>query len=123
MAAGRRLSVVTVAELTLRRIGTPAMSEVAGPATVKSETARLSGAAPETEVVSLLASDANWGRVRSQGSARPNAMSDFDAVVLNVDARPTILGPDTPRLEPTCRRWPRPRPAPTSTGRPACTRF
>jgi hypothetical protein len=57
------------------------------------------GAAPETKLVSMLASDANWGRVRSQGSARPNADVGFDAVVLNVDARPTILGPDSLRLE------------------------
>ncbi|MGE4081981.1 MAG: RNA polymerase sigma factor [Vicinamibacterales bacterium] len=41
MAAGHRLSVVTVAELTLRRLGAPAMSDAAGPATVESETARL----------------------------------------------------------------------------------
>jgi hypothetical protein len=46
------------------------------------------GAAPEVKSVSMLASDANWGRVRSQGSARPNVETGFDAVVLNVDARP-----------------------------------
>lgn len=57
------------------------------------------GDVPETKVVSMLASDANWGRVRSQGSARPNVKVGFDAVVLNVDARPTILGADALRLE------------------------
>ena len=54
---------------------------------------------PETKIVSMLASDANWGRVRSQGSARPNPSAGFDAVILNVDARPTLLANDTMRLE------------------------
>jgi len=54
---------------------------------------------PDTKIVSLLASDANWGRVRSQGSARPNGVTEFEAVVLNVDARPTILNGDSMRLE------------------------
>jgi hypothetical protein len=56
-------------------------------------------AAPEVKSVSLLASDANWGRVRSQGSARPNALTGFESVVLNVDARPTLLTGDSLRLE------------------------
>jgi hypothetical protein len=56
-------------------------------------------AAPEVKSVSLLASDANWGRVRSQGSARPNALAGFESVVLNVDARPTLLTGDSLRLE------------------------
>ncbi len=58
-----------------------------------------SGTTPETKIVSMLAADASWGRVRSQGSARPNATAGFDAVVLNVDARPTILNADSLRLE------------------------
>jgi hypothetical protein len=57
------------------------------------------GAAPEVKIVSMLASDANWGRVRSQGSARPNVETGFDAVVLNVDARPTLQSGDGVRLE------------------------
>ena len=57
------------------------------------------GTTPETKIVSMLASDASWGRVRSQGSARPNATAGFDAVVLNVDARPTLLTGDNLRLE------------------------
>lgn len=57
------------------------------------------GAAPEVKTVSLLAADANWGRVRSQSSARPNALSEFESVVLNVDARPTLQTGDSLRLE------------------------
>jgi hypothetical protein len=57
------------------------------------------GATPEVKSVSLLASDANWGRVRSQGSARPNASAGFESVVLNVDARPTLQIGDSLRLE------------------------
>ncbi|MGD9904596.1 MAG: hypothetical protein AB7U83_14115 [Vicinamibacterales bacterium] len=55
--------------------------------------------APQTKVVSLIASDANWGRVRSTGAARPNPTADFGSVVLNVDARPTLLSGDSLRLE------------------------
>ena len=84
------------------------------------------GTTPETKIVSMLAADASWGRVRSQGSARPNATAGFDAVVLNVDARPTILNADVvaPRAHRggTCRRWPRSRAPPTSSGRRACIR-
>lgn len=61
-----------------------------------SETA---AAAPDVKTVSMLAADASWGRVRSQGSARPNASTGFGAVVLNVDARPTLLTGDNLRLE------------------------
>jgi hypothetical protein len=57
------------------------------------------GAAPEIKSVSMLVSDANWGRVRSQGSARPNVETGFDSVVLNVDARPTLQTGDSLRLE------------------------
>jgi hypothetical protein len=49
----------------------------------------------------MLVSDANWGRVRSQGSARPNTSTGFDAVILNVDARPQLLTDDSLRLEMT----------------------
>ena len=79
------------------------------------------GTTPETKIVSMLASDANWGRVRSQGSARPNAAPGFDAVVLNVDARPTLLSGDSLRLELTVEYMP-PMPEPSSsadTTRPA----
>jgi RNA polymerase sigma-70 factor, ECF subfamily len=41
MPEGGRLSVVTVAELTLRALGAPAMSDAAGPGTLESDTARL----------------------------------------------------------------------------------
>jgi len=61
---------------------------------------------PGTMIVSMLASDANWGRVRSQGSPRPNPSAVFDTVVLNVDARPTLLGNDTLRLELTVEYMP-----------------
>lgn len=64
------------------------------------------GTTPETKIVSMLASDASWGRVRSQGSARPNATAGFDAVILNVDARPTILNADSLRLELTVEYMP-----------------
>ena len=73
-----------------------------------------SGTTPETKIVSMLASDANWGRVRSQGSARPNAPADFESVVLNVDARPTVLSGDTLRLELTVEYVP-----PTAEASPA----
>ena len=73
-----------------------------------------SGAKPETKIVAMLASDANWGRVRSQGSARPNATADFEAVILNVDARPTVLSGDTLRLELTVEYVP-----PTAEASPA----
>jgi hypothetical protein len=73
-----------------------------------------SGTTPETKIVSMLASDANWGRVRSQGSARPNATADFESVHLNVDARPTVLSGDTLRLELTVEYVP-----PTAEASPA----
>jgi hypothetical protein len=73
-----------------------------------------SGTTPETKIVSMLASDANWGRVRSQGSARPNATADFESVVLNVDARPTVLSGETLRLELTVEYVP-----PTAEASPA----
>jgi hypothetical protein len=57
------------------------------------------GATPEVKSVSMIASDANWGRVRSQGSARPNALTGFESVVLNVDARPTLQTGGSLRLE------------------------
>lgn len=79
------------------------------------------GATPEVKVVSLVASDANWGRVRSQGSARPNVITGFDAVVLNVDARPTLLNAEALRLELTVEYVP-PMPeasAATDVQRPA----
>ena len=41
MPEGGRLSVVTVAELTLRALGAPAMSDAAGPGTLESDTAGL----------------------------------------------------------------------------------
>lgn len=53
---------------------------------------------PETTVVSVLAADASWGRVRSQGSARVDA-TPGSVPELNVDARPTILTADSLRLE------------------------
>lgn len=58
-----------------------------------------SAAAPATKTVSMLAADATWGRVRSQGSTRPNAARDAAAAALNVDARPQLIAADTLRLE------------------------
>jgi hypothetical protein len=53
---------------------------------------------PATTVVSVLAADASWGRVRSQGSARAN-VTPGSVPELNVDARPTLLAADSMRLE------------------------
>ena len=53
----------------------------------------------ETKVVSMVVSDATWGRVRSAGSARPNSSTGFSTVELNVDARPSLLPNGAVRLE------------------------
>jgi len=60
--------------------------------------AESTGAAPATKVVSVIAADASWGRVRSQSSV-PKDAPPGSVGELNVDARPTILTADSLRLE------------------------
>lgn len=60
--------------------------------------AETTGAVPATKVVSVIAADASWGRVRSQSSV-PKDAPPGSVGELNVDARPTILTADSLRLE------------------------
>jgi hypothetical protein len=47
---------------------------------------------PVTKTVSMIASDRSWSRIRTQGDVR--TPTGFRPVILNVDARPTLLVKD-----------------------------
>jgi hypothetical protein len=47
---------------------------------------------PVTKTVSMIASDRSWSRIRTQGDVR--TPTGFRPVILNVDARPTLLTKD-----------------------------
>jgi hypothetical protein len=50
---------------------------------------------PVTKTVSMIASDRSWSRIRTQGDVR--TPTGFRPVILNVDARPTLLMKDSNR--------------------------
>jgi hypothetical protein len=50
-------------------------------------------------VVTLIAADQNWGRIRASSNVRPSEQIGTVEVELNVDARPMMVSDDQLRLE------------------------
>lgn len=53
---------------------------------------------PTTKTVSIVTADRYWGRIRTQGDVRTASGQRFP-VILNVDARPTIIRDNRARVE------------------------
>jgi hypothetical protein len=66
--------------------------------------------APTTKTVSLMTADRYWGRIRTQGDAR-NPAGGRVPVILNVDARPTLIRDGRARVELTIEYRPADDPA------------
>jgi hypothetical protein len=55
--------------------------------------------APQKKVVTVIAADQAWGRIRAASNVRPSEQIGTVAVELNVDARPMLVSDDLIRLD------------------------
>lgn len=79
-------------------------------------------APPTTKTVSILTADRTWGRIRTQGEVRnANVPAGRQAVILNVDARPTLLSSSKARVELTIEYRPADEVSVTANGTAVAT--
>lgn len=75
---------------------------------------------PTTKTVSIVTADRYWGRIRTQGDVRTPSGQRFP-VILNVDARPTIIRDNRARVELTIEYRPADEFTVTPTGQAVAT--